>query len=167
MVAVQSAPVPAPLDVHILHDSSTTENQNSRASNSKRIKKATKKGKTSVPIVVLHTDHLTLIANNLLVGMSYTIDTAASGKDGDHPDEEAKMKAAFGPNWRNNIDSIKTTAKGMREQTLKVKDANPETFDRESSAKGKVITSISKGKQKIADTSPGSRWTGYGCLFSR
>jgi hypothetical protein len=70
--------------------------------------------------------------------MSYTIKKASEGQDGQNPAEEAKMRAAFGPNWRNNIDEIKDTAKKMREQTLRIHDANPETYDKEAVKKGKV-----------------------------
>jgi hypothetical protein len=74
--------------------------------------------------------------------MSYAIDTAASGKEGEHPNEEAKLAAAFGPKWRDNVDQIKTTVKDMRTQRLKIHDANPHTYDEEAGGKGKVSTTI-------------------------
>lgn len=105
--------IPVPFGVDILADTSSQENRESKASNANRIKKAAKK------------------ADELLHGMTYNIEVAASGNDGDHPEEEARMRAAFGPKWRNNIDEIRQTAQAMRDQRLNINDANPETYDRE------------------------------------
>lgn len=88
------------------------------------------------------TNHMTLIADALLHGMTYNIEVAASGNDGDHPEEEARMRAAFGPKWRNNIDEIRQTAQAMRDQRLKINDANPETYDRELQKGSGVSTMI-------------------------
>jgi hypothetical protein len=71
--------------------------------------------------------------------MSWTIDTAAAGNN---PEAEARMSAAFGPNWRNNIDQIQTTVKDMRNKKLNIADANPQTFDREEKAKSGVSVTL-------------------------
>jgi hypothetical protein len=71
--------------------------------------------------------------------METTIQKATAGPDGTNPVEEARMKAAFGKNWRDHTESIKETMGKMKGTTLRVNDANPETFDREWTEKQKAI----------------------------
>jgi hypothetical protein len=71
--------------------------------------------------------------------METTIQKATAGPDGTNPVEEARMKAAFGQNWRVHTESIKETMGKMKGTTLRINDANPETFDREWTDKQKAI----------------------------